>query len=209
MGEAKKIDRGASNLCLFLRGITLLVVLILGAVVEVGILTSLQEHAGWIMAALLGAAGTLLAGVFAWAIPRFIHSKSMAAVLQILLLLLLIGLPGSAVKPGGISHARFGLTVLGACPIPFFDLSIRADGRVWFRNKSHDITATEVRLLADPGVEQILVATGWDGVAKVDPEAFKIPGVEVEALKTGEAVERYRELKRQGKRVAILIHSTC
>lgn len=197
------------SLALYLRGITLLAVLILGTIVEIGIVTTLQEHDRWMLAALLAAGGTLLAGAFAWVMPRFIPSKSMAAAFQGLLLLVLLGVPASAVIPGGIRHARFGITVVGACPIPAFDLSIRADGRVWFRNKSHSITAAELRRLADPGVEFILVATGWDGAAQVEPEAFRIPGVAIEALRTGEAVQRYRELRRQGKRVALLLHSTC
>ena len=120
-----------------------------------------------------------------------------------------IGLPASTFWPGGITASRFGLTVVGACPIPAFDITIRANGTVGLRRKTHRITAEEVRALVEPGLEAIIIGNGWDQGSLVDPGVVAQGGILVEVLRTEEAFKRYNALRAQGKRVALIAHTTC
>ncbi len=137
-----------------------------------------------------------VAAVAAWAgvasITKAIRHRVVAGAALGIVVALVLWLPLSAVAVGGIAYADFGVTVVGMCPVPAFDLAFRANGAVWFRAKSHAITAAEVRALAE-GAERVIVATGWDGQARVEEAALKLEGVKVEVLKTGDAVELYRE----------------
>ena len=122
--------------------------------------------------------------------------------------LLLIWL-GTAIWPGGIRHARFGLTVLGAVPLPLIDFTVNARGIPGYRTKSHTITRAELEPLVTAGLEHLIIANGWHRVASVDADARAFPGVTVEILATPEAFARYNALRQQGKRVALLAHTTC
>ncbi len=133
-------------------------------------------------------------------------SERAARILLVLILALLVLPPASAVWPGGITHASFGFTVVGICPLPVFDLTFHANGGVWFRTKTHLVTVEELRALLDQDVEEIIVATGWQGAVEIEP-GFR--GARVTALPNAEALERYREQRRLGKRVALILHATC
>lgn len=170
-----------------------------GAAALMGLL--LPGHAALaaaVLAAGLGAAALLWWGSGrmkrAWLLPAIVLAAATAA-------------PASAIWPGGVTHARFGLTVVGACPIPALDVTIDGDGRLGFREKSHLIRKDELAGLIDDRTEFIIVGTGWDGVADVEPAARELRGVET--LRSGEAVARYRELKRAGRRVVLILHTTC
>ena len=125
----------------------------------------------------------------------------LAGLLAIPLLLAL-----SARWPGGITHASFGFTVVGACPIPAFDVRIDGGGTPWFRSKSHRVTLEEAQALLEDA-DVLVIATGWEGVVQVDAEVLK--DARVRTLRTGEAVELYNRLRSEGRRVAIILHSTC
>lgn len=70
---------------------------------------------------------------------------------------------------------------------------------------SHEIADWEQKLLLSKNPEVILIATGWNGVLKVDgilKEKAKI-------LKTPQMVKEYNHLVKQGIKVNALIHTTC
>ncbi|MBI4566606.1 MAG: hypothetical protein HY716_18165 [Planctomycetes bacterium] len=140
--------------------------------------------------------------------PAFVTRRrwlpaTLAAVLWIVLLL-----PLSAIWPGGITHARYGLTVVGLYPVPALDVRVSGEGTPWFYPKSHRVTARDVEGLASAGVDRVIIGSGWEGAVRVDGSVHRLR-VKVEVLKTPEAIERYKRLKREGLRVALILHSTC
>lgn len=180
--------------------------------IDVALGSSMTEYP---VAAAMVTVGLLAVGVVAlvwWIVRRMRSARAASALVSVLLVLLLLP-PGSAMRPGGITHARFGLTVVGLLPVPLFDVTIRSDGRPGLRDKTHRVTLDEARGMVDAGTEVLIIANGWDGVVWVDPGVLTpgaLPaGVVVEVLRTGEAVRRYRHLRREGRRVALLLHSTC
>ncbi len=110
---------------------------------------------------------------------------------------------------GRVTYARFGLTVYGVIPVPVLDITIDAEGRLWFRNKTHLITAAEIERLAADGVEVAVIGIGWQCAAKVEESALGLPRVSVRALPTAEALEECARLKASGTKVVLLVHSTC
>lgn len=196
-----------------LRAACALAILAEAGVVEVGLARYMREYS---VSAAMAVVGLLAIG--AVAVLRRVAGPTRprvgaSAILALLLVVLAVP-PASTLWPGGLTHARFGLTVVGLCPIPLFDVVIRSDGRVWFRNKTHHVTVEEARAVLRPDTEHLIVANGWDGAVRVDPEVVSLgakskAGLTVEVLRTGEAVERFRRLRGLGVRVALLLHSTC
>ncbi len=190
-----------------LRSLVMVLLLVEGILLEAGILTYLPEQPTGLLAVAVGVI-LLVPLVLTWSIPRFVRPRG-AAVLLLLVTALAVGPPASATWPGGITLARFGWTVIGAFPVPVFDLRITAGGLVWFRKKTHRVTRKEVAVLLEPDLEVLIIGNGWNGAAAVDDEVRNLPGIRVEILKTPEAVDLYNRLRREGRRVAILLHSTC
>lgn len=144
-----------------------------------------------------------------WFVPAILRRERLAQGALMTVLALGTIVPASALWPGGISCARFGLTVIGGCPVPAFDFVIGTDGVPRPRTKSHLITLGEVKPLLDGGPEHLILAIGWDGVVRVEETVKNLGGVQTEILRTGEAFARYNALRAEGKRVAILAHTTC
>ncbi|UCB43785.1 MAG: hypothetical protein JSV77_03820 [Dehalococcoidales bacterium] len=77
---------------------------------------------------------------------------------------------------------------------------------------SHAIKREEIEELVNTAPDILIVGTGTDGAAKLNPDAGAfLKGSEVESVvvPSQEAVERFNELSSQGKRPAALIHITC
>lgn len=104
---------------------------------------------------------------------------------------------------------RFGLTTYDRVPWLAVDIQVAADDQVRRVEKTHDLRKPALDWLLQSNPEILIVAEGWDGVVQVADVIRAITDCEVEVLRTGEAIERFRALKRQGKRVAIHVHSTC
>jgi hypothetical protein len=176
---------------------------LVGLIYCIGAIGYMPEH---LLAApvmlIMAVAGTCAAW---WAHRIIKHERAVLALFVIGTVMNLLT-PASALWPGGITDSRFGVTVVGVMPLPAFDVRISAGGVAWFRAKSHRVTLEEAQpLLQDADV--LVIATGWHGVVQVDPAVAHDP--RVRALRTGEAVEPYRQLRAQGIRVAIILHSTC
>jgi hypothetical protein len=149
---------------------------------------------------------TLSVAVLALRLPRSPGGARAAAWLTALLLLMVLP-PLSTLWPGGITHARFGLTVVGAMPLPLVDPVIHADGQLGFRDKTHSLLAAELEPLRASGAERIVIGTGWSEQVRVSEVVRQASDVEV--LDTPGAILRHRELREQGVRVVLLLHSTC
>jgi hypothetical protein len=186
-------------------GLTGAAVLVWTGLLVVGLVGYMREDSqAATLGAVVGLFGAVTAGTVFLLVRKLAHRKIVLNLAAIVLSLLVL-IPISAILPGGITHARFGLTVVGAMPIPVFDFVLHANGLPWFRNKSHRIQIAELQALAT-GAEIIVVGTGWQGVASLEGPAS---GLAVETYETPEAIRRYHELRRQGRRVALLLHSTC
>ncbi|WP_456435992.1 Mth938-like domain-containing protein [Methanopyrus sp.] len=105
-----------------------------------------------------------------------------------------------------------------------YDVYVTTEGKVHRREKglsrskfgtSHNLAADELRRLlelCDEEPEIIVVGTGQSGVLSVTDEAREFceeRGMELVEAPTPEAIERYNELKDEGKKVAAVIHTTC
>ncbi|ODS37496.1 MAG: hypothetical protein A7316_09340 [Candidatus Altiarchaeales archaeon WOR_SM1_86-2] len=93
-------------------------------------------------------------------------------------------------------------------PFPYFDLKIHDDGSFSIREKSHFVSLDEVKELADEKPDVLIIGIGYDEMVRVDERILNsFAGVEV--LETSRAIERFNELKDNGRRVSAIIHSTC
>lgn len=82
----------------------------------------------------------------------------------------------------------------------------------WWRLEGHRLQIPDVRdhLLED--VDSVVIGTGYYGMMRVDDEvldAFREGGREVYVLRSREAVRKYNELVKSGRKVMLLIHLTC
>jgi hypothetical protein len=80
----------------------------------------------------------------------------------------------------------------------------------WWRKDGHSLAMEDLDEVIDDLPERLVLGCGADGRLKPDPavvEALRRRGVEVEALPTAEAVERYSELDPD--RTAAAFHLTC
>lgn len=130
--------------------------------------------------------------------------KIIAGVLVVLLVGWIILNP-----PGRFGVCTFGLTTYGCIPHPASDIQVRADGVTRTVGKTHDLKLSHVQWLLDPAPEVLIIGTGWDGVTSPEKAISNITQCEVRIAKTGEAISLYNQLKKQGKTVAIHVHSTC
>ena len=109
-----------------------------------------------------------------------------------------------------VTYARFGLTVFGVLPIPFLDVTVSESGVLWFREKTHQITATEIDRLISKDVEIVIIGNGWHSIAQLDDGVIEShPGIEFHVLPTPDAIALYNSLVAQGRVVVLLAHSTC
>src|SRR5882724_6628927 len=111
--------------------------------------------------------------------------------------------------PSRFGWCRFGVTTYNSVPRPITDLQIRADGAVRTVGKTHDLTMDRIEWLLAPKPDVLIIGIGWDGKTVPRPEVVEMKSYSVQILKTGEAIKLFNELKGNGKRVAIHIHSTC
>jgi hypothetical protein len=80
----------------------------------------------------------------------------------------------------------------------------------WWRKDGHRLVLEDLADVLDELPERFIVGTGADGRMEPDPDALerlRARGIEVEALPTAEAVERYAQL--DPRRTAAALHLTC
>lgn len=77
---------------------------------------------------------------------------------------------------------------------------------------THQIADWEQELLSTADPEVIIIGNGYNGVLKVSEETrekLAQSGAEIKELLTPEAVVEFNKLISEGKRVNVLIHTTC
>jgi hypothetical protein len=80
----------------------------------------------------------------------------------------------------------------------------------WRRAEGHSLVLSDFSDVLEELPEHLLVGTGAYGQMRPEPETLeqlRNRGIEVEALPTGEAVERYHAL--DPRRTAAALHLTC
>jgi hypothetical protein len=80
----------------------------------------------------------------------------------------------------------------------------------WWRKDGHSLAMEDLDEVIDELPERLVLGCGHDGRLKPDPaviDALRDRGVEVEALPTTKAVERYQGL--DPARTAAALHLTC
>lgn len=81
----------------------------------------------------------------------------------------------------------------------------------WWRKEGHGLHPEDLSAVVDAGVDVLVIGCGSYGVLKVPEttrEWLEGKGIELVALPTGEACERYNELA-PAKKVAAGLHLTC
>jgi hypothetical protein len=80
----------------------------------------------------------------------------------------------------------------------------------WWRAEGHELALADLDDVVEELPEVLVVGTGAYGRMRPDPETLeqlRQRGIEVEALRTGDAVRRYGEL--DPRRTAAALHLTC
>ena len=111
----------------------------------------------------------------------------------------------SMVWPGRITYARFGLTVYGIIPVPLLDITVGPHGGLWFRDKSHFISTTEVQSLLSPDVEVVVIGIGWNSVVNVAPAIRNLEEAEIHILPTPAAFEFFNQCVSEGRKVVLRV----
>ena len=85
--------------------------------------------------------------------------------------------------------------------------------RNWWRRDGHSLVIEDLEEVLDELPERLIVGCGHSSRLELDPsviEALQRRGVRVEAMPTGEAVDRFEELEiRNPAAVAAALHLTC
>jgi len=96
------------------------------------------------------------------------------------------------------------------------DLIIFPEGEIkenWQRIDGHELTFDDLEDITIIKPDLLIIGTGYSGILKVLPETEKFLGdinIEVQSLKTDEAVKLFNELKeKKEKRVMAGFHLTC
>lgn len=162
------------------------------------------------------AIGAVLAGLIATGLLHLLLSRvaregPARVVLPLVLAVLLALFPLSMQWPGEILLAQEGLTVYGIVPVPALDVVVRADGWLWFREKGHELSRAEIdRLVGElRPTDTVVIGTGWKEQLVVDPLIHMLPCTSVLIVRTPEAFELFNQLRREGKRVILIAHTTC
>jgi len=127
----------------------------------------------------------------------------------ILIALLIVGAYPISCLIGRVTFAEFGLTTYGIIPVPGLDITVDSNGLLWFRDKTHLITETEITRLLDDNVEVAVIGTGWNNAARLASGVAEDVPVKLVVLSTPEAFAEFHRLKAAGVSAVLLAHSTC
>jgi hypothetical protein len=89
------------------------------------------------------------------------------------------------------------------------DIQVRSDGRTRSVGKTHDLGMQQIDWLLRPLPDTLIIGTGWDGVTAVQGDVRGAGKCDIIILKTRAAIDEFNKLKREGRKVAIHLHSTC
>ena len=90
--------------------------------------------------------------------------------------------------------------------------SDRVINQSWWRREGHRVSKHDIGEILDYSPEIVIFGTGYNGLVRIDREVedfLREKGIDVEKLKSKEAVKKFNELVKKGKRVVLAIHLTC
>ncbi|MAG58505.1 MAG: hypothetical protein CMJ83_19630 [Planctomycetes bacterium] len=188
------------------RTFTLLVLACTGVVAWI-VIRYLQSYSDrYLIAVIVGGLGLAVGIVGGILLARQKSTRRVVLILAFAVAALVV--PAASMMMQRVTTSSFGFTVYGLIPVPVLDITVDANGVLWFRDKTHLITLQEVTPLIDGSVDVLIVGTGWHEVARVEDAVLKVvPDVRV--LKTPKAFALYNRLVAEGKRVVLIAHSTC
>lgn len=82
----------------------------------------------------------------------------------------------------------------------------------WWRKEGHSLSPEDLKMVIAAKPSILVVGCGASGFMKVEPktrELLQQHNIQLEALDTYKAVERFNELTRTGINVAAALHLTC
>jgi len=82
----------------------------------------------------------------------------------------------------------------------------------WWRKEGHRLHLEDLEILKNVEIDFLVIGTGSFGKMKVPEEVInelKLKEIDVIICKSAEAVERYNNLAKTGKNIALAIHLTC
>ncbi len=119
----------------------------------------------------------------------------------------------------GIVSDRFGLTVYRGIPLPFFDVMIRPDGSFRLVDKKHYFNNRDRVFFNRRGADILLIGSGYRGKggkgfphlegSRFIYNPFAHEGLQVIILNSADACREFNRLRRTGKNVLFILHSTC
>ncbi len=122
-------------------------------------------------------------------------------------------------KDYGVMQAKYGFTVYRGIPIPFFDIFIFEDGSFRLVDKKHSFNARDRNKILFEASDIVIIGAGYKnkggkGFNLERKSGFiyntdKKMGTQFIIQRTDKAVETYNKLRREGKNVTFVIHTTC
>jgi hypothetical protein len=85
-------------------------------------------------------------------------------------------------------------------------------GPNWWRKQGHRLLAEDLETIIAAKPSVLVVGCGASGMMKVPDQTRQVlqqHDIQLEALDTGKAVQRFNELSQQGADVAAALHLTC
>ncbi len=82
----------------------------------------------------------------------------------------------------------------------------------WWRKRGHLLSAEDLQLIITAKPSVLIVGCGASGLMKVSDEARQVlleEDIQLEAVNTAKAVERFNELAKTGVNIAAALHLTC
>jgi len=150
-----------------------------------------------------------------------LQSQLFRKVIMIVFALGILGIGGSFLAQADqlVSYNRFGFTFYKGIPIPVFDLIIYPDGYPRLVDKKHFFNNQDKKFLLSCQPNILLIGSGYSsnggkGFPVDEGSAFVYNkftgrGTQVIVLPTSLACKEFNRLKREGKNVLFVIHTSC
>lgn len=150
-----------------------------------------------------------------------LQRKTFRLVAGAIIGLAITGLGASTALSAGdhIVKSNYGLTIFRGVPVPFFDLLIYPNGLPRLVDKKHFFNNQDKQFLFQQRPDILIIGGGHNGKGG---KGFAVPegtyfafnryiarGTQVIVLSSSDACREYNRLKAEGKRVLLVIHSTC
>jgi len=177
----------------------------------------LTEHGQWLTLCIIGFGTFALSAL----LYHFSQHLKFRKILLTLFVILIIGLTTSFVfnHDKNITYSSHGMTVYKGIPIPFFDIMIYPDGRMWLLDKKHHYGSQDKKYFFKQEPDILLIGSGYDNKGgkgfnisegtEFIFNTYTSKGTQLIILPTPEANKKFNELRSSGKKVMFVIHTTC